>query len=171
MHSLVLRVLADGKRLYFEFTVNDHEEDVNNPGTYLFSEDGADLGGISPQSGALQVNGFVHPKFVERHFLGQLPDGSDLFQDYAVKKGGPFSELHPYLIVANSDPKTQKQFPLKFAIGRAIPSPSRKYLAYIEDRHTPNYRTEFHLWIKDLASGEEREVLLLPILPTLQSPT
>ena len=67
--------------------------------------------------------------------IGQLPDGSDLFLDHAVKKGGPFSELHPYLVVANSDPKAQKQFPLKFAIGRVVPSPSGKYLAYVEDRN------------------------------------
>ena len=158
--------LADGKRLYFEFTVvGDAEEEstpANHPGTYLASEDGADLGEIPPQTGALQLDGYIHPKFIERHFLGQLPDGSNLFQDYAVKKGGPASELHPYLVVANSDPKILKQFPLKFVIGRAVPSPSGKYLAFIEDRHTPDYRTELHLWVKDLLTSEEKEVFAAP---------
>jgi hypothetical protein len=112
------------------------------------------------------LDGYIHPKYIERHFLGQLPDGSDLFLDHAVKKGGPFSQLHPYLIVANSDPKAQKQFPLKFAIGPVVSSPSGKYLAYIEDRQTPNYLTELHLWVKDLESGAEKELfaLLPPIL-------
>jgi hypothetical protein len=158
--------LADGKRLYFEITeVGDGEEPespANKPGTYLTSEDGADLGGIPQQTGALQLDGYVHPKFIERHFLGQLADGRDLFLDHAVKKGGPYSELHPYLIVANSDPEAQKQFPLKFAFGRAVPSPSGKYVAFIEDRHTPDYRTELHMWVKNLATGEDKEVFAAP---------
>lgn len=130
-HPLSYGWLADGTRLYFELgLVGEEEEDPangNKPGTYILSEDGTDLGGISPETGALQLNGYIHPKFIERHFLGQLPDGSDLFQDYAVPKGGPFSQLHPYLVVANPDPKTLKQFPLKFAFGRVVPSPSGKY--------------------------------------------
>ena len=158
--------LADGKRLYFEITEVGDDEDAtaptNKPGTYLASEDGTDLGGVSPQTVAVPFEGYIHAKFVEAHYLGQLPDGSNLFQDYAVKKGGPASELHPYLVIANSDPKAQKQFPLKFAIGRAVPAPSGKYLAFIEERHTPNYRTELHLWVKNLATDEDKEVFAAP---------
>jgi hypothetical protein len=158
--------LANGRRLYFEITeVGDDEEataPTNKPGTYLVSEDGADLGRVSPQIGAVPFEGYTHANFTEGHFLGQLPDGSDLFQDYAVKKGGPASELRPYLFVTNSDPKAQKQFPLKFAIGRVVPSPSGKYLAFLEDRHTPDYRTEVHLWVKNLATGEDKEVFAAP---------
>jgi hypothetical protein len=158
--------LADGKRLYFEITEVGDDEDatspMNKPGTYLVSEDGADLGHVSQQTGVVPFDGYVQANFAEGHFLGQLPDGSDLFQDYAVKKGGPASDLHPYLTVANLDRKSQKQFSLKFGIGRAIPSPSGKYLAYIEARHTPDYGTELHLWVKDLSSGEEKEVLAAP---------
>jgi hypothetical protein len=158
--------LADGKRLYFEITeVGDDEEatsPTNKPGTYLVSEDGNDLGRVSPQIAAVPFDGYIHANFVEAHFLGQLPDGSDLLLDYAVKKGGPASALQPYLVVVNSDPKAQKQFPLKFGIGHAIPSPSGKYLAFIEDRHTPDYRTELHLWVKNLATGEDKEVFAAP---------
>ena len=158
--------LADGKRLYTELGLAGEEDEdsspASHPGTYFLSEDGADLGSVSPQTGALQLDGYIHPKYIERQFLGQLPDGSDLFLDHAVKKGGPFSELHPYLVVANSDPKAQKQLPLKFAIGRVVPSPSGKYLAYVEDRLTPNYQTERHLWVKDLASGEDKELFAAP---------
>jgi hypothetical protein len=158
--------LADGKRLYFEITeVGDDEEatsPTNKPGTYLAAEDGADLGGVSPQSGAVPFEGYIHANFVEAHFLGQLPDGTNLFEDYAIRKGGPASDLHAFLAVASSDAKTQKQIPLKFAIGRVVPSPSGKYLAFIEDRHTPDYRTELHLWVKNLATGEDKEVLAAP---------
>lgn len=158
--------LADGKRLYFEITeVGDDEEatsPANRPGTYLVSEDGADLGGVSPPTGAVPFDGFIHANFVEAHFLGQLPDGTNLFQDYAVKKGGPASALHPFLIIDNSGGKAQKQFSLKFAFGPSVPSPSGKYLAFIEERHTPDYRTELHLWVKNLASGEDKEVFAAP---------
>jgi len=158
--------LADGQRLYFEITeVGDDEEataPTNKPGTYLMSEDGADLGSVSLQASAAPIEGYTHANFTEGHFLGQLPDGSDLFQDYAVKKGGPASEFHPYLSIANSDRKTQKQFPLRFAIGRGVPSPSGKYLAYIEERHTRDYHTELHLWVKNLATGEDKEVFAAP---------
>jgi len=157
--------LADGKHLYIELGLAGEEEgdlaSANTPGTYLLSEDGTDLRSVSPQTGALQLPGYIQPKFIDRHFLGQLPDGSDLFQDYAVPKGGPFWNPKPFLIVAKPGSDSQKQFPLKFAIGRGFPSPSGKYLAYIEDRQTPN-RTELHLWVKDLESGAEKELFAVP---------
>ncbi|HET6932968.1 MAG TPA: hypothetical protein VFI45_21770 [Candidatus Acidoferrum sp.] len=158
--------LADGKRLYFQITeVGDDEEatsPTNKPGTYLLSEQGDDLGEVSPQSGAVPFAGYVHANFIEPQFLGQLPSGASLFLDHAMKEGGPASDLRPYLVVGNSDPKAQKQFPLKFSIGRAVPSPSGMYLAFIEERRTRDYRTELHLWVKNLATGEDREVYAAP---------
>lgn len=112
--------------------------------------------------GALQLDGYLHPNFIGRHLLGQLPDGSYLFQDYAVGKGKPFSQLEPFLVVAKPESKIEKTFALKFAIGRGSLSSSGEYLAYIEDRRTPNYRTERHLWVKDLRSGEEKELFAAP---------
>jgi hypothetical protein len=128
----------------------------------VLSEDGTDLGRVSPHTGGVPFDGYIPTKFAKGHFLGQLPDGSDIFLDYAVKKGGPASELRPYLRVESSDPKSPKQFPLKFTIGRAVPSASGKYLAFIEDRHTADYRTELHLWVKNLATGEDKELFAAP---------
>jgi len=166
--------LADGKRLYFDITEVGDDEDAtspaNKPGTYLVSEEGVDLGGVSPQTGDVPFDGYVHANFVEPHFLGQLPGGANLFQDYAVKKGGLVSNPRPYLVIANSDPKAQKEFPMKFTVARAVPSPSGKYLAFIEDRHTPDYRTELHLWVKNLATGEDKEVFAAPAPPPPNSP-
>lgn len=158
---------ADGSRLFFELGLVGENEDEkgksgNVPGTYIVSEDGTDLGSISPEVGSLQLAGYIHANFLDRHFLGQVPDGSDLFQDYAVPKGGPFGNPKPYLVISSPASKSQKQFPLKFAIGRVVLSLSGKYLAYIEDRQTPNYRTELHLWVKDPQSGEEKELFAAP---------
>ncbi|HET7106410.1 MAG TPA: hypothetical protein VFI38_06355 [Candidatus Acidoferrum sp.] len=158
--------LADGKRLYFEITeVGDDEEATaatNRPGTYLFTEEGEELGSLSPQAGAVPFEGEIKANFAEGHFLGQLADGSDLFEDYAVKKGGPVSELHPYLIVTGGESKEQKVFPLKFGINRAVPSPSGQYLAHLEERRTRDYRAELYLWVKNLATGEDKEVFAAP---------
>jgi hypothetical protein len=166
--------LADGKRLYFEITeVGDDEEATaatNKPGTYLVNEEGADLGGVSPQTNAAPYEGYTHANFVEPHFLGQLPGGANLFQDYAIKKGGPAANPVPFLVIANSDPKAQKQFPMKFAVSGAVSSPSGQYLAFIENRHTPDYRTELHLWVKNVATGEDKEVFAAPPPPLPNSP-
>jgi hypothetical protein len=35
-------------------------------------------------------------------------------------------------------------------------------LGFTEARMTKDYRTETHLWVKDLESGEEKELLTLP---------
>jgi hypothetical protein len=158
--------LADGKRLYFEITEVGDDEDAtspaNRPGTYLVSEEGADLGGVSPQTGAVPYEGYIQANYIEPHFLGQLPGGENLFEGHAIKKGGPAANPLPYLVIAGSDPKAQKEFAMKFTVSRAVPSPSGQYLAFIEDRHTLDYRTELHLWIKNLATGEDKEVFSTP---------
>jgi hypothetical protein len=157
--------LADGNRIFFELGLvgDDDEEDSksNVPGTYLVSEDGTDIGSISSEVGALQLDGYIHAKSVERQFIGQLPDGSYLFEDYAVPSG-KLSQLQAFLVIAKPGSKPQRTFPLKFAIRDGFLSSSGNYLAYIEDRETPNYRTERHLWVKDLRSGEEKELFAVP---------
>jgi hypothetical protein len=166
--------LAGGNRLFFELGISgDYEpEEAKSsvPGVYLVSEDGTDLASISPSTGALELDGYSRPKWVERQFLGQLPDGSYLFQDYAVMRGKPASQLEPFLVVVKPDSKPSKILPLKFAISRVALSHSGDYIAYIEDRHTPDYRTEHHLWVKDLRSGQEKELFSAPSANSPASP-
>jgi hypothetical protein len=158
--------MADGNRLYVELVVVGEEDDdeakADHPGTYIVSGDGADLGAIPAKLGAFQLVGYVHPNFVERRFIGQLPDGRYLFLDYAAKQGKPINGTEPFLVIAGADSKLQKAIPLKFPIGSCYISPSGKYLAYIERRQTPDYRSELHLWVKNLESGEDKQLLATP---------
>lgn len=157
--------MADGNRIWVELVVvgdeDEEEAKANHPGTYILSGDGADLGAIPDEIGAFQLAGYVHPKFLERRFLGQLPDGRYLFLDHGTKQGKPSNQFEPFLVISGPDAKLQKDFALKFPIGGWI-SPSGKYLAYIESRLTPDYRSEPHLWVKNLESGEEKELLSTP---------
>ena len=157
--------MQDGKRLWVELTAVGDDEDATSAdalGAYIFSEDGSGMDRISPEIGALRLNGYVHPQYIERQFLGQLPNGSYVFEDFAVQKGKSLSELAPFVVIAAPDAKSLSVAPLKFALGRGVLSPSGRYLAYIENRQTPGYRTEQHLWVRDLASSEDRELFSVP---------
>lgn len=157
--------MADGNRVWVELVVVGEEDDeevkTDHAGTYILTGDGADLGAIPAETGAFQLAGYVHPKFVERRFLGQLPDGRYLFHDYGAKQGKPINQTEPFLVISGPNAKLQKDFPLKFPVGGYL-SPAGKYFAYIEHRMTPDYRSELHLWVKDLESGEDKELLATP---------
>lgn len=157
--------LADGNRLFVVLDEGDednHAAKTGHPGIYILSGEGADLGSISAETGAFQLAGYFRPKFFEREFRGQLPDGRYLFLDFARKQGKTLGQPEPFLVVSGVDSKPQKQFPLKFTMGECYVSPGGKYLAYLEQRQTPDYRGEPHLWIKDLESGEEKDLLSVP---------
>lgn len=156
--------MADGNRLYVELVVVGDEEEAkaDHPGTYLLSGDGADLGPVPAAIGAFHLSGYVYAKIIGGRFLGQLPDGRYLFQDYGIKQGNSNNQSEPLLVISAADPKLRKYFPLKFPIGECYISPSGKYIAYLERRQTRDYRSEQHLWVKDLESGEEKELAAAP---------
>src|SRR5258707_4038287 len=52
--------------------------------------------------------------------------------------------------------ETRTSFQAHFA--NVSPFPGRRS----DDRLTPNYQTERHLWVKDLASGEDKELFAAP---------
>jgi hypothetical protein len=168
--------LADGERLFFDLGVNGEDDEASKnghgPGTYIASEDGADLGSIPPETGHVQLAGYIRPSYIQNDLIAQLPDGNYLFRDHAAKREAP-GKLEPFLVISSPDSRLQKQFPQKFSIGSGHISASGKYLAYIEERQTPNYRTERHLWVKDLQSGEEKELFSVPPpnLPTSPEPS
>ncbi len=157
--------MADGNRLYVELAVVGDDEDhpkLNHEGTYILSGGGADLGPIPLNIIGFQFPGYVHPKFAGHRFLGQLPDGRNLFLEYAAKQEKPLSQTDPFLALSGPDSRFQKAFPLKFAINACYISPSERYLAYIERRTTSDYRSELHLWVKNLETGEDKELLATP---------
>lgn len=162
--------LADGKRIFVNLTVvGDEADSAVKPGAYFFSEEGSNLGAVPAEFAALQVPGYVHPNFIERHVLGQLPDGRSIFLDYGARQGTP-GKLEPFLVVASREAKAGASFPIHFSIGGAFVSPSGKQIAYLEERHRPDYRTEVHLWVKDLESGAEKEVFSVPPPPLPNTP-
>jgi hypothetical protein len=157
--------LADGHRLFFDVDIVDDEgegadETVNPvPGIYLASEQGSDLGALSPDIGALHLSGYIHPGFVNHHLLGQLPDGSFVFQDHAAKEGHPMADLESFLVISSPGSRI---LPRRHGFGSSHLSPSGKYLAYIEERQMPNYRPEWHLWSQDLETGQEKDWFVAP---------
>jgi len=162
--------LADGKRVFVNLTVvGDEDDTADKPGAYFFSEEGISLGAVPAEFAVLQVPGYVHPNFIERHILGQMPDGRCIFLDYAAKQGSP-GKPEPFLVLSSPDVKLGKAFPLHFSIGEVFMSPSSKFIAYLEDRHRPDYRTEVHLWVRNLESGAEKEVFSVPPPPLPNSP-
>ena len=157
--------MADGNRIWVELVVVGEEDDdaakVDRPGTYIISGAGADLGAIPGNIGAFRLAGYVHAKFIERQFIGQLPDGRYVFLDYGARQGKSPGQTEPFLVISANDSTPQKTFPLKFPIGGFV-SPSGKYLAYIERRTVPYYRSEPHLWVKNLETGEDKELASIP---------
>jgi hypothetical protein len=159
--------LADGNRLFFNLDVGGVESSNHDvPGTYITAEDGTDLGGIPMQVGQLQLPGYDREKYVPPYLIGQLPNGDYLFRDYGLKEGSlpkaPI-EQESFLVITGPDFKSKKQIPLqRVRLGSFCPSSSGKYLAYVEERQISNYRTERHLWGRDLESGTEKEMLVTP---------
>lgn len=158
--------LADGDRLFFNLDIGgDEPTDHNVPGAYITAEDGTDLGGIPMHAGQLQLPEYDREEGTTPFLIGQLPDGDYLFRDWGLKKGWrkAHSEPESFLVIAGPDFKSKKQIPLhKVNVGYFYLSPSGKYLAYVEERQVPNYRTERHLWSIDLESGAEKEMLVAP---------
>jgi hypothetical protein len=163
--------LADGDRLFFNLDLGDedsitHDVTHNVPGTYITAEDGMDLGGFPMHAGHVQLPGYTRNEDVTPFLIGQLPDGGYLFCDHGLKKEplpkAP-TEMESFLVITGPDFKSRKQIPLdRLRIGSFYPSPSGKYLAYVEERQISNYRSERHLWGRDLESGTEKEMLVTP---------
>jgi hypothetical protein len=162
--------LADGDRLFFNLDTADEDDDASDPpyvpGTYMATADGADLGGMPKHAGQLRLPGYSRQPDTFPYLIGQLPNGDYLFRDYGLKdRPSPKvpRESGLFLVLTDSDFHLKKQILLQRPSIRAFYlSPSGKYLAYVENRQVPNYRTESHLWGKDMESGEEKELFVAP---------
>ena len=176
--------LAEGDRLFLNLQLGagdyDEAKNLDSPGTYFTTEDGADLGGIPLRAGQLQLAGYKRwaelAGAIPPILIGQMVSGDYLFRDYAVKNGPlPKRPIEPesFLVITGPDFKSKKQIPMrKSELDSFFISSSGKYLAYVEERQTPNYRAERHLWGLDLESGAEKELLFAPPpgLPTSPEP-
>lgn len=161
--------LADGK-LFFDIEPGDEDEDEAStnqvPGNYIFSVDGADAGNIPKAAGRMEMAGYERLPAFGARVIGQLADGRFVFMDYGLKtnpRPKPPVEYEPFLVVTDRDFKVLKQY----QVGRTRTSAyalsaNGKYVAYVEDRMTPNYRTERHVWAMNLESGEAKEIFMTP---------
>jgi hypothetical protein len=158
--------LADGARLFFTLGIDDDADDHsghNITGTYIASEEGADLGILTPETAALPSSPNVPTDYVTRNFLGQLPDGTYLFEQDPPGTGAARGSRQVVLVISDANFKTQKQFPETTRVGVGYISSTGKYLAYIESRRqTPKWVFETHLMVKDLQSGEDKDLLTIP---------
>ena len=170
-------------RLFFNIDLGDDdgEDDAvtppghGGPGAYTVGDDGSDIRAIQSTIGQWQPPGYIRQPSIIASLLGQLPDGTYAFLDYAMKN--PLSkapaQADSFLVLAKARAPAEKVIPLRPArIENLHLSPSGRYLAYTEARMTKDYRTENHLWVKDLQSGDEKELLALPppALPSSPEP-
>ena len=168
--------LADEERLFVRLDLGDEDsispEAKNEPGIYLTGSDGKDLGQLSSPKGRHEVPGYKSVNSLLPFLAGQSRDGKFFFQDFALKVGPQKPPIHydSILLVTDSNLQALKQLPLQHSPGVSGIQISAfgRYIAFIEDRIV-NYRTERHLWSKDLESGEEREWLVIPP-PAVGSP-
>ena len=165
--------LAGGKDLFFDIEPGDEDEDESNqnqlPGNYIFSDEGADAGNIPKSAGRVEMAGYDRlPSFGAR-VIGQLGDGRFVFMDYALKtnpRPKPPVEYEPFLVITDRQFKALKQLQIgRLRTSGYVLSANGKYLAYVESRMTPNYRTELHIWVMNLESGEAKEVFMTPPNP------
>ena len=155
--------LADGERLFLNVVQGDEDDGdphpTSVPGIYIASEEGKDLGKLTADIRHFSLPGYVHPNF--DYLLGQLADGKLVFQGHAVKQGRP-ADMQCFVVVSDSASGTQKPHPKKCVAGTYQLSPSGKYLAYIEERPTPDYRPQFYLWSEELETGQQTELFVTP---------
>ena len=157
--------MADGNRLFVELTViGDDDEDAvpSAPGAYVISEEGSSMRRIPDNTAAFRLDGYTHSQSVERRFVGQLPDESYVFQDFATRRGNPASALDAFLIIGRSATDAVTVIPLKAYMARGVFSPTGKYLVFVANKTTPDYRPEQHLRVVDLHSNAEWDLISLP---------
>ncbi len=135
---------AGDDKLFFrlEMVGDDDEADKkeNAEGIYVVHEDGSDAGKLAREPG--------RPMMATRKV-------------HALK---PAADSEQLLVITGPDGTAQKGIPLQNAKGARLfqLAPSGKFLLFVEDRLLKNYTTERHLWAKDMATGEEKELYVLP---------
>ena len=165
-----LRGWFDDTRLFFNLQLGDDdsisEESHNLPGTYLSSEDGNDLGGIPPGLGRAVMPGSTRDETLAPMLIGQTSSGELVFVDFLRPSGSRPKDSPPlteFLVLENLQSKDRRQILFQRRPGgfQFYVSPSGNMVAFVESR-LKNYQQELHVWAKNLESGEENEMLMIP---------
>lgn len=158
--------LADGKRLFLTLEIGDLDGDSPAPtdlaGTYFLTEDGKDAGGLPASAGTINSAEVRRDSEDVPRLLGQSPNGDYIFWDFAFQQDShspPPAHAQSFVTVGGRDGKTKQVVPVRASGPWLHLSPSGRFLAYFESRATKNYQSDYHLWIKDLEAGTEKEIL------------
>ncbi|HKW89423.1 MAG TPA: hypothetical protein VJN21_11780 [Candidatus Acidoferrales bacterium] len=162
--------LADGKSLYFDVQPRDEEgEDASPnqvPGNYIISDEGLDAGRIPREAGRVKMAGYERLNSFGASVVAQLANGNYVFCDYALKtnpRPKPPAEYERFLVITDSQFHVLKQFPIgRLRTSGYVLAANGKSIAYVEDRMTPDYRTECRVWTMDLVTGAAKEVFSTP---------
>ena len=163
----------DGQRLFFTLDAGDvhmtSEESYEKVGTYFIKEDGLELYKL-PQA----LFSFPERKRFGAHssvpqFVGGLPDGTYIFREFKFKKDYRGTGASSFIYMVNPIIQSQKEIPLEVSEGLNWfkVSPHGKYIAFTEKITPKEGRYEWieHIWVKGLASGEEKRGFTLDNLP------
>ena len=157
--------LADGKGLFFTLEIGDLDGDSPAPndavGTYLLTEEGKDAGSIPALEGMPNVAGFRRDPEGAPWLLGQSPQGVYIFWDFGFEPEShspPPAQAQSFAVLADRDGHTIRALRIRASGPPMRLSASGRFLAYLERRTLKNYQSDYHLWIKDLRDGTEKEL-------------
>jgi hypothetical protein len=142
---------AGDDQLFFRLEMVGDDDDAdpkrNLEGIYVVHQDGSDAGTLTRE-----------------------PDRPMISSKRVPSSKAP-AATEQLLVITGPDGNAQKALPLQNSKGARLfqLSPSGKFLLFVEDRLLKNYTTERHLWAKDLATGEEKELYVLAA-PRYQNP-
>ena len=164
--------LPDGDRVFFSLDTGDvhmtSEESYKRTGAYTIKEDGTDLVRLPENFSRFSLSDkFQRAVDSAPRFVGGLPDGTYIFSDVKSMKGQ--RGILSFLFAVTPTLKAQKEIPLKIAQGLRWfkLSHSGKSIAFTEKISSREGRFEWveHIWVKDLAMGEEKKVFSLDNIP------
>jgi hypothetical protein len=156
-----------GDKLFFDLDLGDEdsidEKHHNVPGIYVASESGEDLGAFLSKTAKSGANTPALPPGAGHRFLAELANGDYLFEEWRAMERSRGTGSECFLVVASANSANPRRFPIhpRFPAGTQI-APSGEFIAFVEDRTTPQYRTERRVWLVDLESGKETEVYAAP---------
>lgn len=161
--------MPDGKSVFLTLVASPDEEPLQEGSgcdkAYLLTENGEDLR-LAPvdslRSPLAALSIVVRP-----FFIGRSTDGRDVF---VVRKGGSpngGASSGNWVVLSFDEKRGVRQiaferepYDTSFWL-----SSSGRHLAFLHSRLTKNYRSEMHLWVKDLSNGTEREWMKLEPVP------
>lgn len=165
--------LPDGIRLFFTLDTGDvdmtSKESYKKVGTYFIKEDGLELLRL-PQS----LFSFPEKKGFGAHsstpqFVGGLLDGTYIFREYKFRKDYRGTEPSSLMYLVDPRTKSKKEIPLRVSEGLNWfkVSHTGECIAFTEriSSKEGDYAWSEHIWVKDLASGEEKRIFTLDNTP------